>query len=818
MDRRRAEVTWKDADPERIPDDVAEGAALVVDLERRGVLEAIGARVRIRREGGYCGFDILLFLLLYFAVRQSIGLRKFWDLVRGCGDKLAALGRRRQLPSPASVSRALDSVEPELLRPAGEWLLSEGAGIDPVLHHPSVQTYDARGEGWHVFDFDPTVTTLRHRALPEGDDLPAARRRSKQASAGYSGRKRGDVQFRRGTLQHAGSGAWMQAMLHPGNGKSHVELAAALGVVVRTCERLVHPTARALLRMDGEFGWVPFVDACRSRGVPCLTRLTRPEMFEQAEVLLALREGTWHFVPDSRSGPRRSALDLGVVTVPPGVDTRRPDGTAYEPIAVRVVCSRYPRTEKAEHGRVIDGWQYELFVVDAPADAFPAPSAVALYFGRAGLENRFAQEDREAAMDRIFSYHLPGQEFAIDVGLWVWNLRLARGFELSPPPAQRPVQEAYVPEVDDRRPVDSPQGPGAADAQQPGIDVLGQVQAPIASTAPTAPSSAPCAPSVPCAPCAAASCPGNAVAQPGQSLDEVRTPRTPSASGTPTAGASSAAASQGEEPAASGTAPSNDGRSPADRASAPPAPGRAEIAAAIGEELRRIDWAQILCRHPLWSWDEDTEHLRCPDGRQLVLTTVRKGEHAPERTNLIFCRSRALGCADCDVRPGCLRSVRPRAAKHIELSVPTPIADRLRELLRARRADKTAPSGAPPATTRRRPRRPPFPIVPIPPAPSRFAVLPSLFLPAVARRLLRDAAAGLTVNVTVTGPAAPPPPPILIARSAADHQHRRKTWQQHLDRYALARAAQVNVELAGGHALRHMLAEPPANATGGAGR
>ena len=570
MDRRRAEVTWKDADPERIPDDVAEGAALVVDLERRGVLEAIGARVRIRREGGYCGFDILLFLLLYFAVRQSIGLRKFWDLVHGCGDKLAALGRRRQLPSPASVSRALDSVEPELLRPAGEWLLSEGAGIDPVLHHPSVQTYDARGEGWHVFDFDPTVTTLRHRALPEGDDLPAARRRSKQASAGYSGRKRGDVQFRRGTLQHAGSGAWMQAMLHPGNGKSHVELAAALGVVVRTCERLVHPTARALLRMDGEFGWVPFVDACRSRGVPCLTRLTRPEMFEQAEVLLALREGTWHFVPDSRSGPRRSALDLGVVTVPPGVDTRRPDGTAYEPIAVRVVCSRYPRTEKAEHGRVIDGWQYELFVVDAPADAFPAPSAVALYFGRAGLENRFAQEDREAAMDRIFSYHLPGQEFAIDVGLWVWNLRLARGFELSPPPAQRPVQEAYVPEVDDRRPVDSPQGPGAADAQQPGIDVLGQVQAPIASTAPTAPSSAPCAPSVPCAPCAAASCPGNAVAQPGQSLDEVRTPRTPSASGTPTAGASSAAASQGEEPAASGTAPSNDGRSPADRASAPP--------------------------------------------------------------------------------------------------------------------------------------------------------------------------------------------------------------------------------------------------------
>jgi hypothetical protein len=803
MSRRHAEVTWKEADRERIPDDVAEGAALVLDLERRGVLEGLGERVRIRREGGYCGFDVLLFLLLYFAVRQSIGLRKFWDLVRGCRHKLAALGRRRQLPSPASVSRALDSVEPELLRPVSEWLLSAGAGIDPVLRHPSVQTYDARGEGWHVFDFDPTVTTLRHRALPEGDDLPAARRRAKQASAGYAGRKRGDVQFRRGTLQHAGSGAWMQAMLHPGNGKSHVELAAALAVVVGTCERLGHPIARTLIRMDGEFGWVPFVDACRTRGVPCITRLTRPEMFEQAEVLRVLREGTWHFVPDSRSGPRRSALDLGVVTVPPGVDTRRPDGTAYAPIAVRVVCSRYPRTEKAEHGRVIDGWQYELFVVDAPADAFPAPSAVALYFGRAGLENRFAQEDREATLDRIFSYHLPGQEFAIDVGLWVWNLRLARGFELSPPPVQLPVQEAYVAEVDDRQLITSPQEPPAvANAQQPGLDPQGRVQAPSSCCTPSAVS------------------PDSGIgdaAQPGPVLDAVLTPQTPDTPGAARGPSPIAARLQHERGDLPTMADIPSVPLPStDPTSVPRAPGSTEISTAILEQLRLIDWKLALRKHPSWSWDGHTGHLRCPDGGELVLMTIRKEEYTRGRTCIVFWRPETQGCAcDEEVRSGCFHSDRPRATKRVELSVPTPIADRLRELLRARRTDqraavRSAPAAPAPAAKPGAPRcRSPFPIAPMPPTTARFAVLTSLFLPAAARRLLRDAATGLTVEVSVVGQASPLPPPTLLAVSAADQQHRRKTWQQHFDRYALAHEAQVSVVLAGGHTLRQMLANPP---------
>src|SRR5690606_30951943 len=132
---------------------------------------------------------------------------------------------RQKLPAPASVSRALDAVEPALLREASPWLLTEAPGVLDVLRHPAVMTYDAHGHAWHVFDLDPTVRTLRHRALPAGDDLPEAERRSRATGApGHSGRKRGDVQFRRVDVQHAGAGLWVHTHLHQGNGDGAVDL------------------------------------------------------------------------------------------------------------------------------------------------------------------------------------------------------------------------------------------------------------------------------------------------------------------------------------------------------------------------------------------------------------------------------------------------------------------------------------------------------------------------------------------------------------------------------------------------------------------
>jgi hypothetical protein len=221
MTRPTLDVTFGPEDAARVPDCLLEGVAVLASLLGQEVLEDVGEKVQIRRQGGFCGLDVWLFLWLYFSSGLTCGLRKFWKVLGPVSRLVGPVMGRKKLPSPASVSRALDSVEHELLRPRASWLLAGVAGIDELLGHPVVQSYDANGEGWHVFDVDPTVTTLRHRALPSGEDLPAPRRRSEHTGApGYSGRKRA-------TSRSAGSPRSTQA---PGLGFTPtLQLATATG-------------------------------------------------------------------------------------------------------------------------------------------------------------------------------------------------------------------------------------------------------------------------------------------------------------------------------------------------------------------------------------------------------------------------------------------------------------------------------------------------------------------------------------------------------------------------------------------------------------
>lgn len=671
MARRSVEVTYKSVDEARIPDDLMEGAALLTGLGDRGLVGEVGRRLRIRRQGGYCALDVWLVLLLFFSMGASRGVRAFWDLVRPYAQRLAALAGRRRLPSPASLSRALDAVEPDLLRASSSWLLTGVSAVDAVLRHPVVETRDACGQGWHVFDVDPTVTTLRHRALPVDEDLPEPRRRSALTGApGHSGRKRGDIQLRRVTVQHAGSGVWVHAHLSPGNGEGVVDFERALDTVVETCERLCHPRSRALVRMDGEYGNVPWFTACRERSLPFITRLNRPKLYEDTEILGRLRTATWYRVPDSKSGPRRSAADIGLVTVHPGERTRRPDGSAYEPVVVRVVASVFPKSGEAKRGRLLDGLQVELFAVDLSADAWPAPEAIAAYFGRAAEENRFAQEDRELGLDRIVSYHLPGQELAAVVGLSLWNLRVARGFELERPPAQRPAQPLRFATVDDSIPAHWPRDP------------------------------------------------------------------------------------------------------------------------VLHALLAELDWSTMLAPRPGWGRDTVTGELRCPEQRALTLTSVRPAEYAPGRTTIILWRPTG-GCADCSCRPGCLRSTREKASKHLELGVPTAVAARLRKRLALVRK--------PLATSAT--------ITPIDARPGPCAVADALFLPARARQAFGAAFRSATLRINVHLPAARAPHPHLVAVDVADRQRRRKTWHHNVDRNALPEGAIVHISVEGSDRLRRLLGE-----------
>ncbi len=460
MPQHSMEVTFTRRKSSRIPDSLTEGAGVLVDLFGRGRVDETAQRLRVRRQGGYCAVDAWLVLILYFASGMRCAVKDFWATLGPHVVRIAALAGRSRLPSPSALSRLLGRAENELVRPAASWLLMGASEIDEVLRHPAAQSYDALGRGWHVFDLDPTVTTLHKRPLPEGDDLPEPRRRAEQTGErGRTGRKRGELQFRRVTVQHAGSGAWTHAHLSPGNGRGVADLELGLDAILETSARLQHPVERVLVRLDGEYGHVPAITALKQRGLHFITRLNRPALYDDPEVLRRLRAASWQRVPSSGCQPHRATAEIGVVTLKPCRVTKRPDGSAYDPVRVRVAASIFPKTGKATRGRVIDGWQVELFAVDLPPDAWPVPDAVGAYFGRNSEENRFAQEDREFMLDRIISYHLAGQEFASLVGLGLWNLRIARGFALEPPPADPPTQQPRHAMRDDRVPAQWPRDP-----------------------------------------------------------------------------------------------------------------------------------------------------------------------------------------------------------------------------------------------------------------------------------------------------------------------------------------------------------------------
>ena len=317
MSRRERVVTVeKKRVTDRLPDQFTQPALLLQYLEATGKLDQIGKRLQVQRQGGYHGVDVLIFLLVFFASELEGGIKEFGHRTRKHRQQLAAVGGRRTLPAPASVSRLLSAVDEGDGDEFVPWLLLEGCDAKDVLSHPAVLSHDALGDPWHVFDFDPTTTVLRHRALPQGDHLPAGRRRSHEYSSGYGGRKRGDVQLSRATLQHAGSGLWTGIWTGPGNGRWRQHSQQAIDAVVRTCGVLGHDLARALIRVDGAGGNTPFIAACQKAGLPYLTRIAHYSLLDETEIRQHLNQAIWYEVQDSGSGPKRQATELGCVSLP----------------------------------------------------------------------------------------------------------------------------------------------------------------------------------------------------------------------------------------------------------------------------------------------------------------------------------------------------------------------------------------------------------------------------------------------------------------------------------------------------------------------
>jgi len=185
----------------------------------------------------------------------------------------------------------------------------------------------------------------------------------------------------------------------------------------------------------------------------------------------------------------------------------------------------------------------------------------------------------------------------------------------------------------------------------------------------------------------------------------------------------------------------------------------------LRDTLAKLDWDALLARRPGWSWDSSSGELVCENGRLLALSSVRSSENAPGRTGIIL-RRPSWGCDICEPRLDCLRAERIIASKHVELSVPSPVADQARARLTLLRSAARRPAAFAAVTAEAGP----------------CAVADALFLPAASRQVFRALFSGGSLRVEVGLPPPPPPHPRLVAVDVADRQRRRKTWAQNVAR------------------------------------
>ena len=381
------------------------------------VIQRWESTIRLERHSGYSSRDVLAFFVAYYCSGFKRGIKHFAHKTRHYGPQLAAIAGRARWPTQASISRSLSSITSSQAEACVQLLLGKYSNSHLLSQHESTVYRDNTGEAWHVFHFDNTVTTLRQRSLPEGEDMPPAKRRSEElARSGYPGRKRGEVQFSRGMLQHSGTGQWLHMTLAEGNGALKEELSQSYEAIEGFCSIHNLSPERCIVLTDGVGnGWTQVSLGCASK-VQFLTRLGDTSILLRPEVSAYLTNADWQKVEDSCSGVTRFATEFG--TIKRGKDWH-----------ARVVVSRFKCRDGVKHGagRVLNEWQYELYGTALDPMAFGAPEVVTLYYGRCGQENRFAQEDRELGLDHVFSYHAPAQQLVSAIGLWVYNQRIAGG-------------------------------------------------------------------------------------------------------------------------------------------------------------------------------------------------------------------------------------------------------------------------------------------------------------------------------------------------------------------------------------------------------
>ena len=392
-------------------------------LTRQGVLAAIEKQVRFarRRFGRYEVIDFLAVLVGY-AISGERTLEAFYEQLLPWASAFMALFGRDHLPARSTLSRFLASLDQAAVEALRALFLHDLLARRLGQEEQPGGLWDRGGSHWLVFEVDGTREAARQRALPQTPDRPTAQRRLRPLCApGYTGRKRGEVVRTRTTVLQAHTHQWLATFGNPGNGQYREELRRAVATIQAYLKASDFPEARALLRLDGQYGTGAVL--ADLAGLPFVMRGKDYQLLERAEVQVRLCLPPDQQLSHPESGIVRTLYDCP--ELPLGPSGKR----------CRMVVATHPASaRKSRVGITREGVVYELFLTQLPQQAFTAADVVALYLHRGAFENALTDEDQEQDPDRWCSHSPCGQETWQIISQWVWNLRLELGHQLEPEP------------------------------------------------------------------------------------------------------------------------------------------------------------------------------------------------------------------------------------------------------------------------------------------------------------------------------------------------------------------------------------------------
>lgn len=396
---------------------------IAAHLRQQGVLSQVSERVRFarRRFGHYEVIDFLAVLLGY-AISGERTLQGFYERLEPFAGPFMALFGRDRLPARSTLSRFLAALTEEPVEALRTLFLDDLLARPLSPDKQSGGLLDRAGTSWMVFDIDGTREAARQRALPQTEDLPSAHRRLDEVcAAGYRGRKRGQVVRSRTVISQAHSFQWLGSFGNRGNGSYRKELRQGLAAITRYLAASQFPSARTLLRLDGQYGTGAVL--ADLTGFAFVTRGKEYSVLDHPSVSARLHLPPDQFQQRPESQLVRSLYDCPAVPV------------GSEGVSCRVIVASHPADKKKSPvGVTREGIVYELFFTNLPQQTFTTCDVIELYLHRGAFEPLLSDEDREQDPDRWCSHSAWGQEWWQLISQGVWNLRLELGHHLHPDP------------------------------------------------------------------------------------------------------------------------------------------------------------------------------------------------------------------------------------------------------------------------------------------------------------------------------------------------------------------------------------------------